>query len=69
MIRPFKEARELNAREAECWRMFGVQEPKWEEAIRQAPSPVMLSLENFYRALEFPPTGSNFPCVIAKVKL
>lgn len=54
MNRPFKEARDLDAREAECWRMFGAQEPKWEEAIRQVPRPVVLTLEQFYAATAIP---------------
>lgn len=65
--RPFKEARDLDAREAECWRMFGVQEPQWEEAIKKVPAPVVLTLQQFYAATDFPPAGPNFPCVIAKV--
>lgn len=52
MIRPFQEARELDAAEAECWRMFGVEPPRWEDAIQQAPRPVLLTLEQFYAATE-----------------
>lgn len=51
--RPFQEARDLDAREAECWRMFGAQEPQWEDVIRQAPAPVVLTLEQLYAATEY----------------
>lgn len=52
--RPFKEARDLDAREAECWRMFGAQEPQWDEMIRHEPRPVVLTLEQFNAMTSIP---------------
>lgn len=47
--RPFQEARELDAREAECWAMFSAEPPRWSEELVRARRPVLMSTEDFYR--------------------
>lgn len=56
--RSFKEVRELDAREAECWRMFGLDPAAqvWDAPIREI-RPVVMSTEDFYRLCMIDPAG------------
>lgn len=50
--RPFKEARDLDAREAECWAMFDAQPPQWGAELVRECRPVVMTVEQFYAHLD-----------------